>query len=48
LENELDGVRMLLGHDYGARAAPAAEISRAEQHPCSEWADARINPEAHD
>jgi hypothetical protein len=49
LENELDGVRMLLGHDYGVRgAAPAAEISRAEQHPRPEWAEARkINPEAH-
>jgi hypothetical protein len=50
LENELDGVRMLLGHDNRVRgAARAADISQAEQHAWSEWAEARkINPEAHD
>jgi hypothetical protein len=49
LENELDGVRVLLGHDERVRgAAPAADISRAEQHAWSEWADTRkISPEAH-
>ncbi|MGC1347380.1 MAG: hypothetical protein WA863_15085, partial [Methyloceanibacter sp.] len=49
LENELDGGRMLLGHDEWARGAtPAADISRAEQHAWPEWADARkIDPEAH-
>ena len=47
LENELDGVRMLLGHDNRG-AAPAADILRAEQHAWSQWAEARkINPEAH-
>ena len=48
MENELDGVRMLLGHDNRVRgAAPAADI-RAEQHAWSQWAEARkINPEAH-
>ena len=31
LENELDGVRMLLGHDNRVRRTPpAADISRAE------------------
>jgi hypothetical protein len=49
LENELDGVRMLLGHDNRVRGpAPAADVSRAEQHAWSERAEARkINPEAH-
>ena len=49
LENEFDGVRMLLGHDDRARrAAPAADISRAEQRAWSEWHEAeKISPEAH-
>jgi hypothetical protein len=49
LENELDGVRTLLGHDNRVRwAAPAADISRAEQQARPECAEARkINPEAH-
>jgi hypothetical protein len=49
LENELDGVRMLLGHDNRVRgAAPAADILRAEQHAWSQWAEARkINREPH-
>jgi hypothetical protein len=49
LENELDGVRTLLGHDNRVRwAAPAADISRAEQQAWPECAEARkINPEAH-
>jgi hypothetical protein len=49
VENELDRVRTLFGHDDLVRwAAPAADISRAEQHPWSEWAEKRkINPEAH-
>jgi hypothetical protein len=49
LENKLDGVRTLLGHDNRVRwAAPAADISRAEQQARTECAEARkINPEAH-
>jgi len=49
LENKLDGVRTLLGHDNRVRsAAPAADISRAEQQAWPECAEARkINPEAH-
>jgi hypothetical protein len=47
LKNELDGVRMLLGHDNRG-AVPAADILRAEQHVWSQWAEARkINREAH-
>jgi hypothetical protein len=49
LKNELDGVRMLLGHDNGVRGAVyAADISQAEQHAWSKCGEARkINPEAH-
>lgn len=49
LEDEFDGVRVLLGHDNRVRgAAPAADVSRAEQHAWPERAEAReINPEAH-